>query len=180
MSGEDRDEITNPEAGALLDEGDLAGAMRSIDGTLKRILSRMEDRFTRNRNIIIAIGIGALVAGGIAWSSARDADRANRALSEYKMATTEARIGSCEQQRTSARNTIAAVDDHDLTFANLLSPPAIRSSADQAAVHAGLAELHASSVRKFKLRDCTKAGIAAFLSGKGGYEPVAPVGGAPD
>lgn len=108
----------------------------------------------------VAIGLIALVSVGISVETQHD----------FHASTQTARAGSCMQQRVSAKNTIAAADDHDLKLAELLIPSANRTPAQQRAVAAGLAKLHESSVDKNPLRLCTAAGIADFLSGRGGYE----------
>lgn len=143
-----------------------------------RRIAKSEKASKWARRIAVVGILGACVGGYLGWqgntnaSTARDAaDRANEALSLYKDATADARFGSCMQQRSSAVNAIVSSHNHDVILADQIEPPP-RAPLTQLAVDRALAALHASDVTNNRKRDCSPTGIADFLSGHGGYEPL--------
>lgn len=157
-----------PEQNANLGKlGDLAG---SIDGKLAVAEAR-----SRHRSILLLLAIGlALVIGvsgvlyawsahGSADSARKEARRAAAALVAYKADTQKARVASCQQYNVQQQHSIAASDVHDQIEANAISPPP-RSAGDEAAVEKALGAEHNAALLSFKLRDCSAAGIAAYLN----------------
>lgn len=163
----------------LIDEGNIAGALRRLTGVLNAILKRMDDTWTRNRNIMLALALAVLISLGIAVSSSRSADRADAraaraeaALSAYKKATLAARVGSCEQYNLheTEQAQIEVDESHDQIdlFVQALKG---RPDYDPTVANRFVADYNRAHDTKIRRahddanRDCTAAGISKFLRG---------------
>lgn len=83
-----------------------------------------------------------------------------------KEQTQMARVASCNQYNLQQVAAVAADGAHDTELA-LLIVPLPRTAAQTAAVDAGLKALAITSVTAHPFRDCSPAGIRAYLNQKG-------------
>jgi hypothetical protein len=111
-----------------------------------------------NRRVAAGVAVLALVAifiGFRGWQAQQEARRDRDVRS----------VATCQQYNAQQHNEILAAAVHDAKLADLLSPRP-RTPAEQAAVDAGLKTLHQASVDGHPDRDCSPAGIAAYLKQK--------------
>lgn len=182
------------------DGGDVKGELASLDASVQSVRDKLEqeavkrDERIRLSNVAIAaahnaakvarrVAVGAivvaLVAIGVAWSSSASASRANnravraeRALAEYKAATQDARVGSCQQYNAheAAQAQIEVDESHDqinLFVAATAGQPGTDPVRVQRFVN-DYNRQHDAKIREKHRdanRDCSAAGIAAYLRG---------------
>lgn len=154
-------------------------ANTNLDGILK---------WTRRGAVLLAAAI--LVVGAYAYQGQRTADRAqhsaNRAaasLAEYKAKTQEARVNSCKQdvlkakeqgkiEKGNERARRKQSPEAEALTAQVLKQLGISQAQADRFTNEQLANFDVQVDKAHRLRDCTKQGIADYLSGHGGYLPV--------
>lgn len=131
---------------------------------LDRVCSELAElRQTYRRSLRVGrvlIGAAMLVAVLAAWvgvAAIRQQDRTNRQ-------TDAARITACLNQNAATSDDVRGVKSDQATFVDLLFPPP-HSPSVQKRIDAGLKIYNAGVDAHHKLRDCSPAGVHAYLSG---------------
>lgn len=175
------EQLASIDAGLRLASEAVAAEERSRKDDLERI-EKAQERRDRNRTLVLlaaafiaGAGFAFGLIGTIAGLTAGDAaDKAQTAIEEIEVSRAEARVGTCEQQRTEEqgdRDAIAGSVAFVLhrVFTDL-------TPEEEAAVAQLLADHRAEVERLQPLRDCTPEGIKAYLSGDGGYDTTTTTG----
>src|SRR5260221_699248 len=112
--------------GELAAQGDIAGALRALDRSLKGIGQRMDRKFGRNLMVMGCLLVVVVILAFSVWNTAgsahhasRDARRAQRSLADYIAATQVARVAACQNSNMSELKQAAAekIESHDFVAA---------------------------------------------------------------
>lgn len=162
--------VSEDDPGELADRGDIAGALRALDGSLKGIGRRMDRKFARNLTVMAALLVVVVVLAFSVWNTHGDARHASHAARNAKMALSDyiaqsqiARVASCQNSNMSELKQAAAekLESHDFVAA------LIAGSSDPAVIARGVAFnlTHDRIITgAHSLRDCSPRGIAKFLN----------------
>lgn len=156
--------------GELADRGDIAGALRALDGSLIGIGRRMDRKFGRNLVVMgVLLGVVVILAFSV-WTTHGDArhassaaKKAQTALATYIAQTQVARVASCNNSNVSELKQAVAerIESHDFVAA-------LTAGATDPVVVAKGAAFNMTHDRiitgAHSLRDCSPAGIAKFLN----------------
>lgn len=168
--------------GAQLDG--LAGQMRAVEATMVEENIKRDKRIRTNRIAMILLGIALVIALAVAVvatkraADAQDAaDDAATALAAYKTEIAASRVASCQQFNIQNKREIEAAIYGSHGFVETLAtisrsnpnpPPDLEERIDRFR-----RQFNSSQDEIIRAghpdRDCTPAGIEAYLTGKGGF-----------
>lgn len=148
----------------------LANVTERVRAELERENIKRDKRIRTNRMAMIVLSVVACLGVGVGFSSRQDAHAARHearvAQHELHIAnaqTQASRKASCQQYNDQQDKFVVGDRQHALTLVKHLAPPP-RDAKTQGLVDDYLRDDNKTSVQTHKHRDCTPAGIAAYLN----------------
>lgn len=141
----------------------LATVTAEVREELVRENIKRDKRIRTNRMAMIVLSVVAVIGVAVGFSGKQDAHAAKRELHIANAQTEASRKASCEQYNRQQDAAITFAEHHDQVLADQIAPPP-RSPQDEIAVDQALAALNQDSIDGHQHRDCSPAGIAAYLN----------------